>query len=326
MSIRSVLPKLAFAVFALFSVSACSVNRMAVRAVANALTSEGGSEVFTGDEDPELVADALPFAIKMYEALLAEAPGHEGLILTTGSLFVMYANAFVQAPAEMLPRDRFAERKAQLDRAKRLYLRGKNILADGLERKYAGFRTAFKDGRLDALLARVKKEDVPLLYWTAAATLASFSLDPFDVQLSVRVPEAKALMARAYELDPDFGNGAIDDFYVSFYGALPDGLGGDKALARKHFDLAVEKTKGTSAGPFVSYAQAVSIPAQDYAGFKRLLDRALAVDLNGDPANRLANTLSQRRARYLLSAADELFLDTGAPEETEEVDEGESIK
>lgn len=331
MSGWSFLPRIALIALALLSASACSVNTLAVRAVANALTSEGGSEVFTGDEDPELVADALPFAIKMYESLLAEAPDHEGLILTTGSLFVMYANAFVQAPAEALPRDSFAERKVQLKRAERLYLRGRDILAGGLERKHPGFGSAFRDGKPAAALDRMRKDDVPLLYWTAASALAAFSLNPFDVQLSVRVPEARALMARAYALDPDFGGGAIDDFYVSFYGSLPEGLGGNKALAREHFERAVRKTAGNSAGPFVSYAQAVSVPEQDYAGFRKLLERALAVDVDAIPANRLANTLAQRRARYLLDSAEELFLDAGdasepQPDTIDAANEGESIQ
>ena len=85
----------------------CSINNMAMDMVADALTGDGGTDVFTGDNDPKLVGDALPFAIKLYETLLASNPKHHGLLLTTGSMFIMYANAFVQGPAEMLPHDEF---------------------------------------------------------------------------------------------------------------------------------------------------------------------------------------------------------------------------
>ena len=44
-------------------VPSCSINKMAMKAVSNALTSEGSSDVFTSDPDPKLVGDALPFAI-----------------------------------------------------------------------------------------------------------------------------------------------------------------------------------------------------------------------------------------------------------------------
>jgi predicted anti-sigma-YlaC factor YlaD len=58
----------------------------------------------------------------------------------------------------------------------------------------------------------------------------------------------------------------------------------------------------------VSYAQAVCVPAQDYDGFKASLEKALAVDPDGDPANRLVNIISQRKARHLLDTAYELFI------------------
>ncbi|MDR0601772.1 MAG: TRAP transporter TatT component family protein, partial [Treponema sp.] len=208
-------PEMLFRIFAALAAAAflagCSINRMAINAVSDALTSGGSTDVFTGDSDPRLVGDALPFAIKMYEVLLAGNPGHEGLILTTGSLLVMYANAFVQGPVEFLPVIRFEEREAGLERAKKLYMRGADLILSGLEKKYPGFLSAFSP--VDALapfLAKMKKADVPSLYWAAAGCLSAFSLDPFDAALGRRVPALMACVDRAYELDPDFNNGALD--------------------------------------------------------------------------------------------------------------------
>jgi predicted anti-sigma-YlaC factor YlaD len=295
-----------FVVLGLFS--SCSINRMATKAVANALTGTGSNEVFTGDSDPELIGDALPFAIKMYEALLSMQPEHQGLMLTTGSLFVMYANAFVQGPAERLPFDRNEERKQAQERAKKLYVRGADILYDGLDTKYPGFKTAFADGTMDQYLAKMKKEDVPFIYWAVAGVLSAYSLDVFDFDLGFRLPELDAMIHRAYELDPDFNNGALDDFFVLFYAQVPEGLGGNPALVQTHFERAVEKSGGKSAGPYVSYAQAVCVPAQDYRTFRDCLEKALAVDVDADRENRLVNILSQRKAQYLLDNEEELFL------------------
>jgi predicted anti-sigma-YlaC factor YlaD len=291
----------------IFLYGGCSINKMATKAVANALTGAGASAVFTGDSDPRLVGDALPFAIKMYEALLDQQPNHQGLILTTGSLFVMYANAFVQGPAEMLPRTEYRERREGRDRAKLLYLRGLEILRSGLDKKYPGFNEAGTDGKLDAALSRTKKEDVPLLYWTVAASLSAYSLDPFNLELGMRIGELHAMIQRAYELDPDFNDGAIDDFFILFYASLPESLGGDKSKVDTHFKLAVEKSRGLSAGPYVSYAQAVSVPAQDYETFQKYLETALAVDPDENPFNRLVNIVSQRKAQYLLDNASNYF-------------------
>jgi predicted anti-sigma-YlaC factor YlaD len=245
----------------------------------------------------------------MYEALLSQNPGHQGLLLTTGSLFVMYANAFVQGPAEMLDSIYYyEERLAGLDRAKKLYLRGNAILISALDKKYPGFaKAAVQDGSMEAFLRKCKKDDVPLLYWAVAGGLAAYSIDLFDFDLASNITEWGAMIARAYELDPDFNNGAIDDFYISYYASLPENMGGDKAKAEIHFRRALEKSSFQSAGPYVSYARTVCVPAQDYDSFRENLEKALAIDPEDNPSSRLVNMLSQRKAKYLLETADEFF-------------------
>jgi len=290
-------------------VPSCSINKMAMNAVADALTGSGSSDVFTGDSDPQLVGDALPFAIKMYESLLSANPDHQGLINTTGSLFVMYANVFVQGPAEKLPRSMYVQKQAAVVRAKNLYLRGFTILYRGLELKYPGFSGAYKQDKLKDYLVKMKKADVPALYWSAAAGLSAYSLNPFDMELGVRIPEFYALVERAYEIDPDFNSGALDEFMLIYHASIPEVMGGDKSRVEFHFQKALEKSKGLSAGPYVTYAQTVSIPAQNYDKFKELLEKALSIDPNMDTSNRLANVIAQQKARYLLDSAALFFID-----------------
>jgi predicted anti-sigma-YlaC factor YlaD len=284
--------------------ASCSFNKLVINKVSDALTGEGSNEVFTGDSDPRLVGDALPFAIKMYESLLAQNPDHQGLLLTTGSLFIMYANAFVQGPAEMLPADDFEERDALKLRAKSFYIRGKDTLYSALDKKYPGFSTAtVQDGTLEAILKKCKKDDVGLLYWAAAGSLLAYSIDVFDFELGEKIPELGAMVKRAYELDPDYNGAALDEFYILFYASLPESLGGDKEKAELHFRRALEKTRGNSAGAYVSYAQTICVPAQDYDSFRENLEKALAVDVNVDTTTRLVNIISQQKARYLLDTA-----------------------
>ncbi|MDR1908925.1 MAG: TRAP transporter TatT component family protein [Spirochaetaceae bacterium] len=297
--------------------SGCSLNKMVMKAAADALTGVGNSTVFTGDTDPELVGDALPFAIKVYEALLEQQPGHQGLIVTTGSLFVMYANAFVQGPAEMLPPEALDQRLAALERAQNLYLRGAAILRGGLEGRYPGIGRAQAEGSLDAYAARLKSADVPLIYWYVAASLSAYAIDPFDLNLGTRLPELSALINRAYELDPDFNEGALDEFFILFHGNVPPALGGDRSKIEEHYRLALEKSRGLSAGAYIAYAEAVAVPAQDYEAYKTCLGAALAIDVNQNPGTRLVNIIAQNRARYLLSHASWYFLEA---EENEEGD------
>ena len=289
--------------------ASCSINKMAINAVSNALTGTGSADVFTTDSDPQLVGDAMPFAIKLYETLLSQNPNHQGLLLTTGSLFIMYANAFVQGPAEMLdPIFDYQERIDGMDRAKDLYLRGYDILVSALDKKYPGFSSAkVNEGTLDPYLSRMRKDDVPLIYWTFAGGLSAYSIDMFDFELNSKIPEWGALMARAYELNPDFNNGAIDEFYILYYAALPEILGGNRSLAEFHFNRSLEKSHGLTASPYVSYARVISVADQDYDSYREKLEMALAIDPDEDPSNRLVNILSQRRARHMLDTAYEYF-------------------
>ncbi|MCL2759207.1 MAG: TRAP transporter TatT component family protein [Treponema sp.] len=276
--------------------------------VADALTGEGGTDVFTGDNDPQLVGDAIPFAIKMYESLLAGNPTHQGLVFTTGSLFVMYANAFIQGPAEMLPHNDWQAREAAMNRAKNMYLRGYNILYDGLEAKYSGFRQGIaNEGTRQSFLNKIKKDDVGFLYWTVAGGLSAFSIDIMDFELSARIPEWNAMIHRAYELDPDFGGCALDEFFIIFYASLPDTLGGDPEKAQVHFQRAIEKSKGTSTSAYLSYAQSICIPAQDYDTFEENLKKALAINPDDDVSSRLVNIINQRKAKWLLDNAWQFF-------------------
>jgi predicted anti-sigma-YlaC factor YlaD len=285
--------------FALFV--SCSINSL----VADALTGTvGGGTVFTGDTDPKLVGDALPFAIKMYEALLESTPNHQGLRFTTGSLFVMYANAFVQGPADMLPNAEWQKKENEHKRAKQLYLRGQTILYGALDLKYKGFSKAGADEQAFAsLLSKCKKEDVGLLYWTVAGGLAAYSLDLLDFELNARITEWSMMIKRAYELDPNFGGATLDEFLLLFYASLPEIMGGDKDLAKEHFNRALEKTGGKSTSAYISYAQSICVPAQDYNTYKDCLEKALAIDPNADVSTRLVNIINQRKAQWLLDNA-----------------------
>ena len=294
----------AILLLAVLSCPGCSVNTL----VANALTGGGSSTVFTGDTDPELVGDALPFAIKMYEALLDATPKHQGLMFVTGSLYVMYANAFVQGPAEMLPQEEWKAHTEGMMRAKQLYLRGSDILYKALDSKYKGFiKAAGQEDEFQRILKKCKKDDAGLLYWAVAGGLAAYSIDILDFNLNARIPEWKAMILRAYELDPDYGTASLDEFLILFYASMPEMLGGDKEQAEVHFERALKKTGGNSAGAYVSYAQAICVPAQDYETYKDYLEKALAIDPNSDVSARLVTIITQRKARWLLDNAYNYF-------------------
>lgn len=296
--------------FALIVCPACSIKKLAMNQVANALTGSASSTVFTGDNDPELVGDALPFAIKMYESLMNANPRHQGLRLQTGSLYIMYANAFLQTPATMLPESEYKKQEFAYRRAKNLYLRGRDIILACLENKYPGFRDALQKRNYGKALERTTRKDAPLLYWAGAGWLGGFAIDPFDMDLGITLPAAAALMDRVYRLDPDYAAGAIHEFYILYYGSLPEYMGGDLKKARDHYAQALAISRGRSATPYLSLATSVTVKEQNLGEFRELLRKALAIDPEAVPENRLVNILNQRKAQWLLEHADDYFVES----------------
>ena len=236
---------LCIAAAAVLLFSSCSIQKLAINAVADALGggSTGGS-AFTTDNDPELVGDALPFALKLYETLLEQAPEHTGLLQTTGLGFVMYSNAYVQSPADTLPEWEFEKQEEMYARAKKLYLRGRDYIFRSLDIKYPGFLDSVESGDLPQFVRQIGEEDIDALYWGSAGWFAAIAINVFDFELTLQTPMAKAMMDRAYELNPDYGDGTLDDFYIMYYAGLPADMGGSDEKAAYHFKRAVEVSQG----------------------------------------------------------------------------------
>lgn len=281
----------------------CALKTMALKTVANTLSESG--DTFASDEDPELVRDAVPFALKTYESVLASLPRHRGLLLAACSGFTQYSYAFVQADAELLAESEF-ERSLELrERSLKLYLRGRDYCLRALDTVHADLSTELRADPVTAL-ARMARQHVPLLYWTAASWGAAVSAGLDRPALVGDMPVVRGVIDRALALDESYGAGAIHEVLISLE-AVPEAMGGSTARARDHFERAVALQNGRSAGPYVTLATAVTLPEQDREEFVRLLERALAIDPSADRSRRLANLIAQKRARYLLSHVDELI-------------------
>ncbi len=283
----------------------CSIKQFAVNTFGDALAS--GGTTFASDEDPELIRQAVPFSLKLMESLLAESPRHKGLLFATASGFTQYAYAFVQQDADELEDQDFAAAEAMRARARRLYLRARDYGLRGLEARRPGIGLALRANPTNAVRV-VAKRDVPLLYWTAVSWAAAISLSKDDPQRIAEVPQAEALIDRAAALDPDWDQGSIHSFLITYEMARQGAAGDAAQRSRRHFERAVELSGGKLAGPYVSFAEAVSVQKQDLAEFDALLARAQAINPDDQPETRLVNLVMQRRARWLLSRRDELFL------------------
>jgi len=303
---RGIWARIASLLLLLLLSSGCSSLRtVAVNQLGSAI-AEGGA-TFSSDDDPELVGDALPFSLKLIETLLAKSPDHVGLLVAASRGFTQYGYGWVEPTRE----EEGDRGEAARLRSRRLYLRAREYGMRALAVSIDNIRVRLASNP-KAALSLAREKDVAALYWTATAWGLAISSSKDDLDLLADLPVVEALISRASELDPDFESGAIDTFLITFE-ASRSALSKDAGhRARQHFARAVQRSGGASASPFVAAAEALSIPDQNRGEFEELLTQALAVDADRKPEWRLQNILAKRRAQWLLSHADDLFIESHA--------------
>src|SRR5215472_4131620 len=136
----------------------CSIKKLAFNKIGSALASPGTT--FSADNDPDLVGSALPFSLKLMEALLAESPKHVALLSAASSGFTQYTYIYVQQQAEQIETQDFDKSQELRVRSRRLYLRGRDYGLRGLEVKHPGFARIVREDPRRAVRAITAKSDV----------------------------------------------------------------------------------------------------------------------------------------------------------------------
>src|SRR3954471_3955819 len=113
------------------------IKHKAVGMVASTLAS--GGDVFTRDDDLELVGQAIPFGLKLYESLLDSSPRNKDLLIATCSNFTQYGVAYLETEALVLGEANHHDEVAHLnDRALKLYLRAPGYCSRAMEVRFPG--------------------------------------------------------------------------------------------------------------------------------------------------------------------------------------------
>ena len=283
-----------------------SLNHYAVDRLGDALAGSGST--YASDPDPELIRAAAPFSLKLIESLLAESPQHTGLLTAASSGFTQYAYAFVQQDADELEGHDVDAAFALRQRARGLYLRGRDYGLRALDTRHASFSAELRSSTPQPAVASLESSDVTVLYWTTVAWAASISLDKDSAASLAELPRVDLLVNRLRQLDPDFDRGSLDTFLISYEMGRP-GARDPTGAARGYFARSVELSGGLRAGPYVALAETVCVRQQHRTEFVSTLQQALALDPDAQPQWRLENHIMQQRARWLLTQSDQLFLE-----------------
>ncbi|MBS2030030.1 MAG: hypothetical protein JST54_19165 [Deltaproteobacteria bacterium] len=305
---RLILPVLVL----VLALCACSPKHLVIGAAADALAGEGSG--WGTDDDPELVASAVPFALKTIDSLIAQEPDNPKLLVAGCSAYTQYGYAFVDQPAQMSSDLKPAQVEFAHKRAMNLLARAYGYCVHGLDMRHEGFSSLIEKDPA-AALKPMEKEDVPLLYWTAASLALRIAGQKDNPELLSSLPRVGELGSRALELDEAWDHGSLHELMEAYEASRPAAAGGSEQKAAVHRDAALKESENKKLGPHVTWAEDILVAKQDKDGFMKLLDQVLAYDVNQPEARdfRLANVLAQRRALWLKNRVDDLFVDARSP-------------
>jgi hypothetical protein len=263
--------------------------------LANRATSgmaENISAAVLDQEDVLIVRDGGPAYLIAIDGLIQGDPDNPALLLAGARLYAAYAGAFVSEP----------------ERAQRLTLRAKNYGARALciRRHSLCDAAGLPFDTFERKLAKTKSKDVPALYGLGSAWASWIQANAGDWNAIADIPKVQAIMERVVQLRPAYESGGAHLYLGVLYTLRPESMGGKPELGRRHFESAIELSRGRNLTAKLLFARQYARLVFD----RPLHDQLLNEIVNTDPdasGFTLSNVLAQEEARELLADADEYF-------------------
>ena len=159
-----------------------------------------------------------------------------------------------------------------------------------------------------SILANSELLDLNLLYWTAAAYGGAISSSSADPAWVIKLPRVGKLLNQIVHIDSSWNGGAAIVALISFTMNNPKINFNERIKkSKKLFSYALKVSGGNDLGPYVTYAESVSMANQNREEFIHLLRSALKIDIKANKDLVLTNIISKNRAKWLLENIDEFF-------------------
>ncbi|MFC2170464.1 TRAP transporter TatT component family protein [Calditrichota bacterium] len=265
--------------------SGCSLNRIAVRSTSGILFHS--FEALLAEDDLVLAQTAIESDLKLVEGLIRSDPSNSGLLLLASQGFASYALAFVE--------------DENPERAKRLYLRGRDYAMKWISMQYDVNLLALEN--LDDFILAVQNlppKAVPGVFWAGNSWASAMLLSLSDVQSIASLPRGETMMQFVLDYDETYYYAGAHLFFCGYYGGRPKMLGGDPVKAEFHIDRHKELTGGDFLLGDYFRVKYIALPALDEISARRTLLHVQNYDLEKAPSIRLVNAIAKKKAVVLL--------------------------
>ncbi|HEB83007.1 MAG TPA: hypothetical protein ENJ11_09100 [Gammaproteobacteria bacterium] len=275
----------------LLSLSACSMDRMMVKASMPMI--ESGIEAMNQEDDLQLVAEAMPANISMMNSLIHMDPENIRLHVYAAQAYYGLSYGFTE--------------DSEKQRADRFYQRGLKHGLIALQLLGIENIKAMHPDELEQQLQNIGVEHVDALFWTASNWAKWIDLNRDDPASLIQLPKPTAMMQRVLELDETFYYGSAHMYFGVYYGARAPMLGGDFEKSRWHFDRARQINDNKLLIVDLLQAQYLSRQMFDREDFHRRLTAIVDAPDDLYPELALLNQIAKRKAGLLLEKEDQWF-------------------
>ena len=256
------------------------------------LAADTLSSAILNQDDPEIIQAGLPAYLLIVDGFIVENPDNAGMLSAGAQLFALYGSRFstsdVHAADMTWKARRYGQRAVCLVHEPACQWHGMEYDQFVLE------------------LEGVDEDQVEYLYAYAVSWLSNLEATSSDWIAVAELPWVQAAMERVVALDEAHDNGGIHVYLGILYALRPPALGGQPALAQKHFERSIALTEGSDLSAKVEYARRYARMIFDKDLHDRLLVEVLESPVDV-PGRTLFNVLAQRDAEELLESSEENF-------------------
>lgn len=243
-------------------------------------------------DDPETIKKGLPAYLILMSSMIKGDPENADLLESGAKLYGAYASGFT---------DSEESKKALANRAY----------------EYAGHAMCIRDARFcdvkgisyfkfEKLLESIEQPEAEHLFVFVSSWAGYIEANSSDWNAIAELPKVKAGIRCVLEIDETVSNGNAHLYMAVMESLLPPTLGGKPELAKKHYDRAIEISKGHNLMAKVLYAEKYARLLFDRELHDELLQQVVAADI-GPSDQMLINTLAKQKAAELLIDADDYF-------------------
>ena len=280
--------RLVFLALSVISMTACG------QLLANAKKdfSQDLSSTILEFDDPETIKKAIPTFLVVISSMIKRDPDNANLLESGAQLYGAYASGFT---------DSVESKRALANRAfnyssRAICIRDPN-LCDVKNISYFEF---------ERRLAAVEKPNAESLFIFVSSWAGVIEANSADWNAVAELPKVKAGLQCVLDTDETVSNGNAHLYMAVMESLLPPTLGGKPQLAKKHFDRAIELSKGKNLMAKVLYAEKYARMLFDRELHDELLHQVINAKIS-ENSQTLINTLAKQKAAELLASADDYF-------------------